>query len=130
MAAKRAEFAHYPKLTYATIQDGLLRVAQEKDLGKNGLKVLICLCRCVYADGKLGIMGSEAMQRVSGMTRIQVMHGMEELRRKEIIIPVVKRTKAGAYRADKSMTNHVAQYRFTRQVWDRIETQPQREIED
>ena len=120
MARKQQEYARYPKLTYSVIQDGLIRVLVEKKVGRNGLAVLLCLCKAVYADGKLGVMGSKAIQEVSGLTANQVMHGMQELRDKEIIVQVAKRMESGAMKPDRSMPSHVCQYRFTKKVWERI----------
>ena len=119
--ARKPEYAHYPKLTYSVIQDGLIRVLVEKQVGRNGLAVLLCLCKTVFADGKLAPMSSDAIQRLSGLSRTQVMHGMNELRTKEILVPVARRMASGAYKPDRSMPGHICQYRFTKPVWGRIE---------
>ena len=123
MPKAKREYVRYPKTTYATIQDGLTRLMVEKSVGKNGWVVMACLCKCVYADGSFGIMGSAAMQTLVGLTRNQVMHGMEELRKKEIIMPVVRKTEAGVLQQDRSMNTHVARYRFTKAAWARIEVE-------
>lgn len=124
--AKRQEYVRYPKLSYAVIQDGLARLLISKGVGRNGWGVMTCLCRCVYANGTFGPMGREAMCSVYGLTELQVKRGMQELREKEIITPVARKTRAGVLKADKSRFGHVAQYRFTKQAWNSI----QKEVED
>ena len=124
MAWKAPEYARYPKGTYATIQDGLLRLLAERQVGKNGWPVAVFLCRKVFADGTIGRASSKAIQEATGLTEAQVERGMRELRDKEIIRRVTKATRAGAMVADKSMPYHVARYEFTREAWRRIEKSP------
>ncbi len=61
------------------------------------------------------------MCEVYGFTELQVKRGMQELREKEIIVPVARKTRAGVLKADKSRFGHVAQYRFTMQAWNCIQ---------
>ena len=118
---KKSGFARFPKPTYATIQHGLLKVLVERKVGRNGLAVMIALCSCIYANGKLGVASSERIQEITGLNAVQVMHGIKELRDKEIVHTVTRKLKSGAMKADRSMPGHVAQYEFTRDVWARIE---------
>ena len=114
-------FAHYPNFTYATIQDGLARVLAEKKVGRNGLIVMIALCRTVYYDGRLCRVGAEEMSDRFGLTKNQIARGMTELRDKGIIEAVMRTTKQGYRHRDRSTFGHIAQYRFTWEVWQEIE---------
>ena len=110
-------FARYPSLTYSTIPDGLMLALVSKQVGRNGWAVMVALCRKVYADGKLGRASAEEIARRSGLTRYQIARGMTELRDKNIIVPVVRKTADGFRKLDRSNYGHVAQYCITRDVW-------------
>ena len=121
MAWRAPEYVRYPKGTYATIQDGLLRFLAERQVGKNGWPVAVYLCRRVYADGRIGRASSKAIQSATGLTEAQVERGMRELRDKEIIRRMTRDTRAGAKVEDKAAPYHVARYEFTKEAWERIE---------
>ena len=114
-------FARYPNFTYATIQDGLARVLVEREVGRNGWAVMIALCRTVYYDGRLCRVSAEEMSGRFGLTENQVARGKKELRDKGVIEPIILTTKKGYRHRDRSTFGHVAQYRFTREVWQRID---------
>lgn len=114
-------FAHYPNFTYATIQDGLTRVLVERGVGRNGWAVMVALCRTVYYDGRLCCVGSAEMSERFGLTSKQIARGMTELRDKGIIEPIMKTTAKGYRHRDRSTFGHIAQYRFTWEVWGKIQ---------
>ena len=74
----------------------------------------------MFSNGKIGIMSNEAMREFTGLSETQITRGTRELRDKEIITPVVRKTKAGVMREDRSRFGHVAQYRFTSDCWAQI----------
>ncbi len=113
-------FVRFPSLTYATVQDGLLRVLVEKGVGRNGWAVIVTLCRSIYSDGRLRRMGAEEIAQISGLTLNQVARGMKELRDKGIIVPVYRTTVEGFRHVDRSNLGHIAQYCFTKDTWNRI----------
>ena len=110
-------FARYPSLTYSTIPEGLMLALLSKQVGRNGWAVMVALCRKVYADGRLGRASAEEIARRSGLTRYQIARGMTELREKNIIVPVVRKTADGFRKLDRSNYGHVAQYCITRDIW-------------
>lgn len=114
-------FARYPSLTYSTIPEGLLLALVRKQVGRNGWAVMVALCCKVYADGRLGRASAEEIASRSGLSRYQISRGMTELRGKDIIVPVVRKTADGFRKLDRSNYGHVAQYCITRDVWNDIE---------
>ena len=114
-------FARYPNFTYATIQDGLARVLVKREVGRNGWAVMIALCRTVYYDGRLCCVGSAEISERFGLTKNQIARGMKELRSKGVIEPIVRTTAKGYRHRDRSTFGHIAQYRFTWEVWHAIE---------
>ena len=121
---RRDSFVRYPNFTYSTIQEGLARVMASRKVGRNGWSVMVALCRKVYEDGRFGRMSAEDIRKASGLDLKQVARGMEELRNKGIIVPVVRKTKEGYRHPDRSSFGHVATYCFTRPVWELIEKAP------
>lgn len=115
-------FARYPASTFATVPAGLVRLMAEKRVGRNGWAVMVALCRRVYADGRLGRTPAAEIAEASGLTPYQVARGMKELRDKELIAPVTRKTAQGYRHPDRSNYGHVAQYRFTKKAWALIET--------
>lgn len=117
-------FARYPASTFSTVQVGLVRLMSEMKVGRNGWAVMVALCRKVYADGRLGRTPAAEIAEAAGLTAYQVARGMKELRDKGIIAPVTRKTAQGYRHPDRSNYGHVAQYRFTKKAWARIETVP------
>ncbi|WP_058985634.1 hypothetical protein [Hugonella massiliensis] len=115
-------FARYPRLTYSTIQEGLVALLVSKRTGRNGWAVIVTLCRRVYADGRLGLMSAAEICKATGMTAEQVHRGMGELRNKGIIVPVYRTNAEGFKNLDRSCFGHVAQYCFTKEAWSMIAT--------
>jgi hypothetical protein len=118
-------YVRYPKLTYATLQDGLTRILIEREVGRNGWAVIAILSKAVYYDGRFRPIGAEEMSRQFGLTKAQISRGMAELRDKGIIMPVTITTARGYRKPDRSNFGHVAQYRFTSEVWREIEREPE-----
>lgn len=124
-------FARFPKRSYATVQDGLLRLLVEAQVGRNGWAVIIAMCRTIYSDGRLGRIAAKDIASVTGLSPYQIARGMTELREKGIIVPVYRTTAEGYRHLDRSNLGHVAQYCFTKDAWKRIEkVAPEREQED
>ena len=117
-------FARYPSCTYTTMQDGLIVELIARKVGRNGWAVMAALCHRVYSDGKLGRVSAEELSRSFKLTPRQVAHGMEELRGKGVIAPVVRRTADGLWVADRSRLDHVAQYRIADDVWSSVALRP------
>lgn len=122
VAARTDPYARYPPTTFATIQEGLVRLLVEKRVGRNGWAVMVALCRKVYADGRLGRTPAADICGATGLTAYQVARGMKELRDKGVIVPVTRRTAQGYRHPDRSNYGHVARYRFTKDAWGRVET--------
>lgn len=117
----KGDYVRFPKRSYSTIQRGLMRVLVERRVGRNGLMVMIALCRAIYSDGRLGRLSSEEMSEMTGLTSYQNARGMKELRDKGIITPIIRKTKEAYRHPDRSNFGHVAQYCFTKEVWALIE---------
>ena len=114
-------YVRYPKQTYATIPDGLIKICAAKKIGRNGWIVLTTLCKAVYSDGRFARIGSAEQMKLTGLNANQVGRGMKELRDAGII-EAVERTTANGYRhKDRSNFGHIAQYRFTKHAWDLIQ---------
>lgn len=116
-------FAKYSNFTYATIQDGLARVLVEKEVGRNGWAVIVALCRTVYYDGRLCRVGAAEISERFGLASNQIARSMSELRNKGIIEPVMKTTAKGYRHRERSTFGHIAQYRFTWDVWQCIKVE-------
>lgn len=121
LAPEEVAFARYPKGTYSTIQEGLLKALASKKLGMNAWVVMVALCRTVYADGRLGRASMETIAARTGLNRDQIAHSMAELRRKKVIVPVLRMTPDGRRVFDRSGNGHIAQYCITRDVWSQVE---------
>ena len=89
-------------------------------IGRNGWPVMVALCHKIYANGRLGRASSDEIARRTGLTYTQISRGMRELRDKGIIAPVIRKTKEGYRRPDRSAYGHVAQYCITRDLWAAI----------
>ena len=94
-----------------------MKLLVDKKVGRNGWAVMVVLCRKVYADGRLGRTPAAEIAEASGLTAYQVARGMKELRDKELIAPVTRKTAQGYRHPDRSNYGHVAQYRFTKKAW-------------
>ena len=86
-------YVRYPKQTYATIPDGLIKICAAKKIGRNGWIVLTTLCKAVYSDGRFARIGSAEQMKLTGLNANQVGRGMKELRDAGII-EAVERTTA------------------------------------
>lgn len=117
-------FARYPPRSYTTMPDGLIVELVERKVGRNGWAVMAALCHRVYGDGKLGRVSAAELSRAFGLTLRQIAHGMEELRSKGVIVPVVRKNADGAWMPDHSRFGHVAQYCIARDVWASVELNP------
>ena len=117
-------FARYPSRSYTTMPDDLLAELVARRVGRNGWAVMAALCRRTYCDGTLGRAPSAELSRSFGLSPRQVAHGMEELRGKGVIAPVVRRTADGLWVADRSRLGHVAQYRIAEDVWSSVALWP------
>ena len=124
MRAAGFSYAHYPKSTFATVPQALIRVLAERQVGRNGWAVMSVLCKTVFADGRLGTAPAKRVAEVSGLTRAQVARGMRDLRERGVIAPVIRKNEHGYRHPDHSTTGHVAQYCICRDVWELVELDP------
>ena len=114
-------FARYPTRSYTTMPDGLLVEMIERKVGRNGWAVMAALSHRIYGDGKLGRVSAAELSKSFKLTPRQVAHGMEELRDKGVIVPVVRKGAGGVWTPDRSRFGHVAQYCITKDVWASVE---------
>ena len=112
-----ARYAQYPPLRFSVVPEGLIAELNARRVGRNGMLVMLDLCRQVYEDGTIG---RAPARDVSERTAYQVARGMTELRDKGIIEPVAVRGRDGVRRPDRSTHGHVAQYRINDDVWKRV----------
>lgn len=114
-------YAQYPPLGFSVMPQGLVAELAARRVGRNGLIVMMDLCRQVYDDGSLGIAPARDVSRRTGLTAYQIARGMAELRDKGVIEPVTVRCRDGERRPDRSTHGHVAQYRIAHGVWSGVE---------
>ncbi len=113
-------FVRFPSQSYATIQKELTKAMAQRQVGRNGWPVMVALCYKIYADGRLGRTSANEIARRTGLTHAQCARGMMELRDKGLTVPVIRKTEEGFRRLDRSTHGHVAQYCFTRDIWEAI----------
>ncbi|MBQ9043039.1 MAG: hypothetical protein IJ111_15320 [Eggerthellaceae bacterium] len=99
------------------VQQGLVSELAARQVGRNGLIVMIALCRKVYDDGKLGRASAISISEFTGLGLRQVERGMADLKERGVIEPVRFKDDEGRWRYDRSCGGHVAQYCITRDVW-------------
>lgn len=99
----------------------LVSVMAERRVASNGWPVMAALCRRIYANGVLGRCGREEIAKFTGLTYSQIARGMAELRQKEVIVPVIRKTVEGYRHLDRSNFGHVAQYCIAQDVWTCID---------
>ena len=117
---QRARYAQYPPLSFSVVPQGLVAELAARRVGRNGLLVMMDLCRQVYEDGTIGRAPARDASGRTGLTAYQMARGMAELRDKGVIEPVSVRCRDGACRPDRSAHGHVARYRVTRDVWKSV----------
>lgn len=116
-----ARYAQYPPLSFSVVPQGLVTELAARRVGRNGLIVMMDLCRQVYEDGTIGRAPACDVSDRTGLTAYQVARGMAELREKGVIEPVSVRGRDGMRRPDRSTHGHVARYRVTCDVWKAVE---------
>jgi hypothetical protein len=116
-----ARYAQYPPLGFSVVPQKLISELNARRVGRNGLFVMMDLCRQTYEDGALGIAPARDVSQRTGLTAYQVARGMAELRDKGIIEPVTVRGRDGIKRPDRSTHGHVARYRIAHDVWDGVQ---------
>lgn len=114
---QQARYAQYPPLSFSVVPQGLVAELAARRVGRNGLLVMMDLCRQVYEDGTIGRAPARDVSDRTGLTAYQVARGMAELREKGVIEPMSVRCRDGARRPDRSAHGHVAQYRIGGDVW-------------
>lgn len=113
-------FARYPPLTFTMIQQGLIAELAAREVGRNGLVVMLALCRKVYDDGRLGRASAVSISEYTGLDLRQVERGMADLRARGVIEPVWFKDDEGRWREDRSCGGHVAQQRIAKDVWSSV----------
>ena len=116
-----ARYAQYPPLGFSVVPQGLVMELGARRVGRNGLIVMIDLCRQVYEDGAIGRTPARDMSDRTGLSAYQVARGMAELRDKGVIEPVTVRGRDDVRRPDRSTHGHVARYRISDDVWKQVE---------
>ena len=114
-------FARYPPLTFTMIQQGLIAELAAREVGRNGLVVMLALCRKVYDDGRLGRASAVSISEYTGLDLRQVERGMADLRERGVIEPVRFKDDEGRWREDRSCGGHVAQQRITKDAWSPVQ---------
>ena len=114
-------FARYPAQSFAMVQQGLVTELAARQVGRNGLIVMLALCRKVYDDGRLGRVSARSIAEFTGLDLRQVERGMADLREKGIIVPVRFKDDEGRWRLDRSCGGHVAQKRIAKDVWAAVQ---------
>ncbi len=110
----------YQSGRFATVPASLIEFLVRVKVGRNGMAVIMSLCRYVKPDGTFGRISREKMSYETAMTPAQVSRGMAELKEKLVIEPVPRMSLDGRWRPDRSNFGHVATYRFTKEAWSYI----------
>ncbi len=105
---------------FTTIPLGLIAFLARVQVGRNGLAVIMSLCRCIYDDGSFGRRSCKSICEDTGLTPAQVSRGMAELKEKLVIEPVIVWSGDGSPNPDRSNFGHVARYMFTPEVMQYI----------
>lgn len=116
----KEKYARFAPRSYATVQEELTKAMASAQVGRNGWPVMMALCHKIYSDGRFGRVSADQIARRTGLTHAQISRGMAELRGKGIVVPVIRKTKDGCRRLDRSAYGHVAQYCITRDLWNAI----------
>ena len=119
--AEPGRFARYPPQTFTMIQQGLIAELAAREVGRNGLVVMLALCRKVYDDGRLGRASAVSISEYTGLDLRQVERGMADLRKRGVIAPVKFKDDEGRWREDRSCGGHVAQQRITKDAWSSVQ---------
>ena len=104
-----------------TIPQGLIAELSVRKVGRNGLIVMLALCRKVYDDGRLGRASALSIAEFTGLGLRQVERGMADLKERGIIEPVRFKDDEGRWRFDRSCGGHVAQHRIAKEIWDNVQ---------
>ena len=110
----------YQSGRFAPVPASLIEFLVRVRVGRNGMAVIMSLCRYVKPDGTFGRISREKMSYETAMTPTQVSRGMAELKEKLVIEPVPRMSLDGRWRPDRSNFGHVATYRFTKEAWSYI----------
>ena len=103
------------------LQKGLVTELASRQVGRNGLIVMMALCRKVYDDGKLGRASAASISEYTGLNLRQVERGMADLRERGVIEPVRFKDDDGRWRHDRSCGGHVVQHRIAKDVWASVQ---------
>ena len=77
------------------IPDVLIRILHEKDVGTNGMKVMLALAKHTRIDGTFYAVSAANIAKSTGMNTDQVNRGKSELKEKEIIAPIMVKDRFG-----------------------------------
>lgn len=105
---------------FAMVPMRLIEFLVRVKVGRNGLAVIMSLCRYVRQDGSFGKFSREKMSQETTLTPAQVSRGMAELKEKLVIEPMPRVSFNGKWVPDRSNFGHVASYRFTDEAWSYI----------
>lgn len=105
---------------FAVVPASLIEFLVRVKVGRNGMAVIMSLCRYVHSDGTFARFSREKMSLETTLTPAQVSRGMAELKEKLVIEPVPRMSVDGRWRPDRSNFGHIATYRFTEEAWSFI----------
>ncbi len=105
---------------FTTIPASLIEYLVRVKVGRNGMAVIMSLCRHVSPDGTFSKYSREKMAEETALTQAQVSRGIAELKEKLVIEPIPKMTSYGIWKSDRSNFGHIVSYRFTHEAWSFI----------
>ena len=114
---KKQDSVRYQSGRFAIIPASLIEYLVRVKVGRNGMAVIMSLCRYVRPDGSFGKFAREKMSLETTLTPAQISRGMSELKEKLVIEPVPRMTIGGSWKPDRSNFGHIASYRFTKEAW-------------
>lgn len=117
--ASKAGYVRF-KPPYASLSPEMVQLLVSKGVGRNSWAVMVALSSGIHSDRTLDLKPAQAIARSTGLSEKQVSRGMAELKAKNIIAPVIRKSRDGTRRVDRSCFGHVATYCFTKEAWESI----------
>ena len=106
---------------FTTIPASLIEYLVRVKVGRNGMAVIMSLCRHARPDGTFAKYSREKMSAETTLTPAQVSRGIAELKEKLVIESTSTISLNGTKRPDRANFGHIATYRFTQQAWSFIQ---------
>ena len=118
--ASKAGYVRF-KPPYASLSPEMVQLMVSKGIGRNAWAVIIALSSGIRSDRTLDLKSAQRIAESTGLSEKQIARGMAELKAKNILAPVIRQSKDGTRRVDRSCFGHVATYCFTKEAWEFIE---------